>query len=261
MSDLTITTQLDCNYYNVLGVKLAAVQIPDVISRIEQWIDEGARGKYIALANVHMVMEAVHRKEFAAVLAKADLVAPDGMPLLWSAKQQGRSLKRRVYGPDLLFEFCRTTQTRQYRHFFYGGAPGIAEKMVKNLQKELELNCVGTLSPPFRDLEQSEEHEIIQTINAAQPDIVWVCLGCPKQERWMHDHAKSITAAAMIGVGQAFNIAAGALPQAPAFMREHGLEWLFRLCIEPRRLWRRYLIYNTAFIYYSFLQRFGLRHF
>jgi len=260
MSDLTITRP-DCSFYNVLGVKLAAVQIPDVITLIEQWIEEGVRGKYIALANVHMVMEAVHRKEFAEVLAKADLVVPDGMPLLWSAKQQGLSLPRRVYGPDLLIDFCRTTQARQYRHFFYGGAPGVAEKMVENLQNKFDLDCVGILSPPFRNLEDSEEYEIIQKINAAQPDIVWVCLGCPKQERWMHNHARSITAAALIGVGQAFNIAAGTLPQAPAFMREHGLEWLFRLCVEPRRLWRRYLIYNTEFIFCKLLQRFGLRHF
>ena len=247
--------------FTVLGVHVAAVQIPDVISLIERWIASGTRGKYIALANVHMIMEAVHSRDFAEVLANADLVAPDGMPLIWSAKQQGIRLHRRVYGPDLLIDFCRSTENRNYRHFFFGGEPGVAEKMVRNLQKKFALNCVGTLSPPFRKVDKDEDRDIVETINAAHPDILWVCLGCPKQERWMYEHRADINAAVMVGVGQAFDIYAGTVKQAPSFMRENGLEWLFRLGHEPKRLWRRYFIYNTKFIYYQLLQRLRLRYF
>jgi N-acetylglucosaminyldiphosphoundecaprenol N-acetyl-beta-D-mannosaminyltransferase len=247
--------------FNVLGVEIAAVQIPDVISLVEHWIASGARGKYVAAANVHMVIEATQDRSFATVLEGASLVAPDGMPLIWAGRMHGHSLERRVYGPDLMIEFLRQTQDKNYRHFFYGGAPGVADKLVSNLQSTLRLNCVGTLSPPFRKLSPQEDGELVHAINSVRPDVVWVCLGCPKQERWMHDHADSISAPVMIGVGQAFDIYAGTLRQAPAFMRDRGLEWLFRLCIEPRRLWRRYLVYNTKFLFYSLLQRFGLRRF
>jgi len=247
--------------YSVLGLKVDAVQIPDTIDIIEHWIVSGAQGNYIVAANVHMIIEAIQDRSFAVVLERANLVAPDGMPLVWAARQRGFSLARRVYGPDLMLEFIRRTQDRNYRHFFYGGAPGVAERLVANLQSKLAFNSVGVLSPPFRKLTPEEDAAIVRSINSTKPDIVWVCLGCPKQERWMHEHADSIEAAAMIGVGQAFDIYAGTLGQAPAFMREHGLEWLFRLCIEPRRLWRRYLVYNSKFVFYSFLQHFGLRHF
>lgn len=255
------STNLGATYskFDVLGVKVAAVQIPDVISLVEQWISEGARGKFIAVANVHMVIEATQDRSFAAVLERASLVVPDGMPLIWAGRMHGHALERRVYGPDLMFEFLRQTQDRNYRHFFYGGAEGVAEKLVNNLQASMALNCAGSLAPPFRKVTAEEETEIIRSINSAQPDVVWVCLGCPKQEKWMQEHADSISAPVMIGVGQAFDIYAGTLRQAPAFMREHGLEWLFRLCIEPRRLWRRYLVYNTEFLFYSFLQSLGLR--
>lgn len=247
--------------FAVLGVKIDSVQISDAICIIEDWIASGARGKYVAAANVHMIVEAVQNQSFASVLANAGLVVPDGMPLIWLGRRQGYSLPKRVYGPELMFEFFRRTKDRQYRHFFYGGAPGVAEKLVENVRSSVNINCVGILSPPFRTLSPDEDEALVKTINSARPDVVWVCLGCPKQERWMYDHSISIRAPAMIGVGQAFDIYAGNLRQAPTVMRENGLEWFFRLCIEPRRLWRRYLIYNSKFVYYNLLQGLGLRSF
>src|SRR5215475_10155121 len=144
-------------HFSVLGTQIDSLQIPDVISVIEDWIAAGARGKYVAAANVHMVIEAVQNRAFASVLANADLVVPDGMPLIWMGRRQGHPLERRVYGPELMFEFLRQTEKRNYRHFFYGGAPGIADKLVENLRSNFELNCVGTLSPPFRPVSTAED--------------------------------------------------------------------------------------------------------
>jgi N-acetylglucosaminyldiphosphoundecaprenol N-acetyl-beta-D-mannosaminyltransferase len=248
-------------HFSVLGVDVDALQIPDVTSVLESWIASGVRGKYVAAANVHMIIEAVQSRDFARVLSEAALVVPDGMPLIWLGRRSGHSLPRRVYGPDLMIEFLRDTQDRDYRHFFFGGVPGIAETLVRNLQSQVRLNCVGTNSPPFRPLSSEEDRQLVSEINSAKPDIVWVCLGCPKQERWMFEHREKIEAAAMVGVGQAFDIYAGNLRQAPAFLRNNGLEWLFRLCIEPRRLWRRYLVYNSKFIFYNLLESLQLRRF
>jgi N-acetylglucosaminyldiphosphoundecaprenol N-acetyl-beta-D-mannosaminyltransferase len=247
--------------FAVLGVDIDALQIPDAIARMVDLIALGARGKYVAAANVHMIIEAVHNPGFKDVLKNAEMVVPDGMPLVWRGRQQGVQLPRRVYGPELMFEFCRTTQSKGYRHFFFGGAPGVAEKLVDSLRTQMRIDCVGTLSPPFKPTSPAENMTFIDQINAARPDVLWVCLGCPKQERWMYEHRELLNVPVMVGVGQAFDIYAGTLRQAPALMRENGLEWLFRLCIEPRRLWRRYLIYNSRFLYYSTLERCGARKF
>jgi N-acetylglucosaminyldiphosphoundecaprenol N-acetyl-beta-D-mannosaminyltransferase len=247
--------------YAVLGVDIDAVQIPTAIVTMESWIDSGVRGKYVAAANVHMIIEAVRNADFKMILQNAGMVVPDGMPLIWRGRRQGFELPRRVYGPDLMYEFCRSTQDKDYRHFFYGGAPGVAEKLVESLRSQVRINSAGTISPPFKSLSAAEDAALVDQINAAHPDILWVCLGCPKQERWMYEHRNVLNVPVMVGVGQAFDIYAGTLRQAPAFMRENGLEWLFRLCIEPRRLWRRYLLYNSRFLYYSALERCGARKF
>ena len=247
--------------FAVLGIEIDAVQIPNAISTMKRWVASGERGKYVAAANVHMIIEAVRNSSFKEILEGADLVVPDGMPLVWRGRRHGFDLPRRVYGPELMFEFCRATQDENYRHFFFGGAPGVADKLVDNLRSQLRLTSVGTLSPPFGALSAGEDAAMVEQINAARPDILWVCLGCPKQERWMYEHRAVLQVPVMVGVGQAFDIYAGSLPQAPPIMRENGLEWLFRLCIEPRRLWRRYLLYNSRFLYYSALERCGVRRF
>ena len=241
-------------YFEVLGVRFASVQIPDVIRQVEEWISAECQTHCITVSNVHSVVESQNYPEFKDVLNGSDLNVPDGMPIIWAGRSQGHSLPRRVYGPDLFAEFCYETQMKPYRHFFYGGAPDVLVTLIENLKGKFPgLDVAGSYSPPFRTLTPEEDMQVIEMINAAAVDVLWVGLGCPKQEFWMWSHRESIHAPAIIGIGQAFNIYAGRVRQAPKWMRERGLEWLFRLISEPRRLWRRYLVYNTEFIFRMFL--------
>jgi N-acetylglucosaminyldiphosphoundecaprenol N-acetyl-beta-D-mannosaminyltransferase len=241
--------------FEVLGVPFAAVQIPDVIRQVEKWITNGRQTHYITVSNVHSVVESQHDPRFKETLKHADLNVPDGMPIVWLGRSRGHNLPRRVYGPDLFNEFCRDTQGKRYRHFFYGGAPDVAEALAHNVKEKFPgSQVVGYYSPPFRALTSREDLQVIDAINAAEPDVLWIGLGCPKQEFWMHEHLESLQVPAIIGIGQAFDIYAGKLRQAPQWMRESGLEWLFRLLLEPRRLWRRYLVYNTQFIFRLLLE-------
>jgi N-acetylglucosaminyldiphosphoundecaprenol N-acetyl-beta-D-mannosaminyltransferase len=217
---------------------------------MRQWIEERQRCHAIAVTGMHGVMEAQHERAFKEVLNAADAVVPDGMPLVWLGRLRGLSLRRRVYGPELMMSFCEQTVKEGYRHFFYGGAPGVPEKLAGTLQGKLAgLQVAGTYSPPYRAVTQEEDEQIVATINATAPDIVWVGLGTPKQEIWMHEHRERLRASVLVGVGAAFDIHAGTKSQAPVWMQEHGLEWLFRLAQEPGRLWRRYLVYGSEFIF------------
>jgi N-acetylglucosaminyldiphosphoundecaprenol N-acetyl-beta-D-mannosaminyltransferase len=237
--------------FAVLGVPLKAVQIPELITQMEQWIEGGDHGHCITFANVHVVMEARRDPAFYRILMdESTFSVPDGMPLIWSGRMQGYDLKRRVYGPDLMHDFCGATAARGYRHFFYGGAPGVPELLVANLRRQNEgTKIVGTYSPPFRPLTMEEDDEVVAMINASQPDILWLGLGCPKQEKWAFEHHSRLHVPVIASVGQAFDIHSGHTRQAPAWMREGGLEWMYRLMTNPRRLWKRYLIYNSQFIF------------
>lgn len=246
--------------FPVLGVPVAAVQIPQVISQIHTWIRNGDGCHYIAVTGMHGVTEAQHDPTFKRVLGSAGLVVPDGMPLVWLARLKGHSLRRRVYGPELMDAFCAQRTAQGYRHFLYGGAPGVPEKLAAALrEKHPGLNVVGMLSPPFRSLSCEEDEYLVAQINEAHPDVVWVGLSTPKQERWMFDHRDRLNAAVLVGVGAAFDFGAGLKEQAPPWMRERGLEWLFRLSREPQRLWRRYLIYGSKFMFWVALEQLGIR--
>lgn len=241
-------------------MNIDAVQIPDVIEQMEEWIFERNGCRFISVTNVHVVMEAHHQISFKKVVNSADLVVPDGAPLVWLGRFRGYRLRQRVYGPDLFWTFCRETHEKGYTHFFYGGAPGVAEKLSESLRKVFpSLKVVGTYSPPFRPLLDEEDAQIVKMINQAAPSVLWVGLGCPKQERWMFEHRDRLNVSVMAGIGQAFDICSGRVRQAPGWMRAHGLEWFFRFLQEPRRLWRRYLIYNTQFLCCLFLETLGLR--
>jgi len=236
-------------YFDILGVRFAAVQIPDVIRRIEMWIKCDRRAHYITVSNVHGVVESQHDMQVMEALNRSDLNVPDGMPIVWLGRCSGQRLHRRVYGPELFIDFCHKTQGEGYRHFFYGGAPEVVKMLVANLKERCPgIKIAGYYSPPFRALSAEEDEHIIKLINESQADVLWIGLGCPKQELWMYAHRQKISVPAAIGVGQAFNIYAGSVSQAPRWMREHGLEWLFRLLQEPKRLGRRYLVYNTEFL-------------
>ena len=246
--------------FKVLGVRVDAVQIPDVIAKVEGWIAERGPSRYIAVTGMHGVSEAQRDVNFRKVLRAADLVVCDGMPLVWLGRWHGYPLKRRVYGPELTETFCAATGNK-YRHFFYGGAPGVADALAESLQQRHGIRIAGTYCPPFRPLTEAEDRDLVKLIEAAEADIVWVGLSTPKQETWMYDHRDKLSAPAMFGIGAAFDLNTGRLRQAPAWMRENGLEWLFRLGAEPKRLWRRYILSGSVFVWNVSLELLGLKAF
>lgn len=248
--------------FQVLGVRVNALQIPSVIAEMEKWIARRDGCHFIAVTGMHGITEAQHDSHFKVILNSADLVVPDGMPLVWLGRVQGYGLRRRVYGPELMVSFLHATLKKGYRHFFYGGAFGVAEQLSVTLLNTFPgLRSVGTYSPPFRPLTSEENEQIVETINNTAADVLWVGLSTPKQERWMHEHRKSLKVPVVVGVGAAFDFHSGTKRQAPPWMREHGLEWLFRLGQEPRRLWRRYLVDGTQFLFWVALEQLGLRKF
>ena len=246
----------------LLGVRVHMVQIPDVIEQMECWIRERGNSHFTAVTGMHGVTEAQNDSSFKTILNSANLVVPDGMSLIWLSRIRGYVLKRRVYGPELMLAFCEQTAHRGYRHFLYGGAPGVPEQLAETLTRRFPgLKIAGTYSPPYRPLTVEEESEISGAINGSGADVLWVGLSTPKQERWMYAHRNCLNVPVMVGVGAAFDLNTGRIRQAPPWMRENGLEWLFRLLQEPRRLWRRYLIHGWKFAWYVSLELFGLKRF
>lgn len=255
-------SQREAASFGVLGVRVDAVQIPEVMSRMEEWIRQHGTCRYIAVTDMHSLMQAQHAASFKKILDNADLLVPDGFPLVWLGRRKGFPLRRRVYGPELMERFCQETATKGYRHFFYGGAPGVAEHLSAQLSARFcGLQAAGAYCPPYRPLTEAEDEEEVSLINETHADIVWVGLGAPKQERWMAEHQSRLNAPLLIGVGAAFDFHTGRVAQAPQWMRDHGLEWLFRLSREPRRLWRRYLICGTQFVALVLLESLGLKKF
>lgn len=246
--------------FQILGLPVAAMQIPDVIEQMKEWIAGRERCHSVAFTGLHGVSESNKQTEFKRVLKSADLVVADGMPLVWLGRLRGHPLRRRVYGPELLETFCRETGA-QYRHFFYGGAPGVAEGLARSLQERFHILVAGTYSPPFRDVTEAEDRAIMDRVRQTAPDVLWVGLSTPKQERWMHEHRARLGVPVLLGVGAAFDICSGKLRQAPVWMRESGLEWLFRLSVEPRRLWKRYLVTIPSVLWKISFEIIGLKRF
>ncbi len=249
----------DC--YLVLGVRVDAVQIDDAIATLETWIAERRGCRYVAVTGMHGISEARRDPGFRAALNEAGLVVADGMPLVWLGRLRGKkNMRRRVYGPELMIEFCRRTAPRGYRHFFYGGKPGVAEELAAHLRQRCPgLNIVGTYTPPFRALTAEEQRAFAAVLQRSAPDVLWVGLSTPKQERWMQEASRRLDVPVLLGVGAAFDILSGRSRQAPRWMREHGLEWLFRLGQEPRRLWRRYLLHGPVFVASVLIEELRLR--
>jgi len=246
---------------NVLGVGVSAINMAQALDRIDTWIPDGD-SQYVCITGVHGVMECQRDTALRDIHNAAGMVTPDGMPLVWFSKLKGRKWVERVYGPDLMLACCEHSLSKNYRHYLYGGAEGVPERLASRLSERFPgLSIVGTYSPPFRAATREEDDQIVQQINACDPDIVWVGLSTPKQERWMHEHVGRLTAAVLIGVGAAFDFHAGLKPQAPRWLQRSGFEWLFRLATEPRRLWQRYLVNNPLFIAKILLQALGARRY
>jgi N-acetylglucosaminyldiphosphoundecaprenol N-acetyl-beta-D-mannosaminyltransferase len=223
------------------------------------WIDNDQRD-YVVVCPVHSVMVGQSDPGYRAIVNRAGMVTPDGMPLVFLSRRMGYHDVERVYGPDLMLAFSELAAERGFRNYYYGGAEGVPETLAEALTARFPgLEVVGTYSPPFRDLTEEEDQAIIDAINEAKPDIVWIGLGSPKQDAWMAEHRARLNAPVLIGVGAAFDFLSGRKRQAPRWMQRNGLEWFYRLVHEPRRLWRRYLINNSLFIYFMLLQLIGLR--
>ena len=233
---------------NILGVGISPITMQDALDRISTWIENGAR-QYVSVCVVHTIMECQYSETMRRAVNGAGMATPDGMPLVWLGKWKSQFKVSRVYGPDLMLALCQLSITRGYSHYFYGGASGVPELLAQKLTHRFPgLKIAGTYSPPFRPLTPEEDAHIIEQINQSKPDIVWVGLGTPKQDLWMAAHRQQLTAPVLIGVGAAFDFHTGRIPQAPTWMQQAGLEWLFRLWQEPKRLWYRYLVYNPLFV-------------
>lgn len=246
---------------NVLGVGVSAVNMQMTVDTIDTWI-RNREQHYVCITGVHGVIESQRDKVLQRIHNASGMTTPDGMPLVWLSHLSGQKHVSRVYGPDLMLAVCEVSVERGYRHFFYGGAEDVPETLANRLASRFPgLQVVGSYSPPFRPLSPDEDEAIVQKINEARPDIIWIGLSTPKQERWMAEHVGRLSAPVMIGVGAAFDFHSGRKKQAPRWMQRSGLEWLFRLLTEPRRLWKRYLINNPLFVVLVILQLLRLRQF
>lgn len=239
----------------VCGVKISATSYAEVADICSAWIDQKRRGvssdpsPYICVTSVHGVMEARQDAELRHILNRAAIATPDGMPLVWALRSLGRKSQQRVYGPNLMLTLCERAAREQHRIFLYGSTDTVLRSLVEKLQiKYSRIRITGTYSPPFRPLTAEEETEVRRQILASAADIVFVGISTPKQEKWMARQQQHLPGVIMIGVGAAFDFHAGKVKQAPAWMQNRGLEWLFRLCTEPRRLWRRYILVTPRFL-------------
>lgn len=244
----------------ILGMRVDPLSYEEATEKVLTWAVAG-ESRYVCVANVHMTMEAYDAPDFCRIVNAADLVTPDGMPLVWMLRRLGVPDQERVYGPELTLRVCEAAAREGIPVGFYGGRPEALEGLVRNLKARFPgLKVAYAYSPPFRPLTPEEDARIVEEINASGARILFVGLGCPKQERWMAEH-KGRVQAVMLGVGAAFDFHAGRVRQAPVWMQRAGLEWLFRLGQEPRRLWRRYLKHNPRFLLLAFLQLTGMRRF
>lgn len=241
----------------ILGVQISAINMELALKQIETWLAERS-SNYICVAPAHSIMECVNDPTLLPIFNGAGMVTPDGMAVVWLLKLKGHKQVSRVYGPDLLLAACEHGLTKGYRHYFYGGAPGVAEKLVEKLSERFPgLQVAGMIAPPFRSLSPEEDQDIVGQINVARADIVWVALGSPRQEIWMHSHLGKVNAPLMVGVGAAFDFLSGNKSQAPLWIQRNGLEWLFRFASEPARLWSRYRQY-PKFILLAIAESLGL---
>ena len=246
---------------NVLGVGVSALNLDSALSEIARALSIRTKG-YVCVTGVHGVSEAQRDPHLRAILNRAFLNTPDGMPMVWVGKLQGFRAMDRVYGPDLMLLVCRHAAERGYTHFLYGGGPGVAGELKRRLESRFpQIKVVGAYTPPFLPLNPDESEELVRRVREARPDIFWVGLSTPKQEKFMAEYWEKLDATLMFGVGAAFDFHAGRVRQAPRWMQRGGLEWFFRLCCEPRRLWRRYLRNNPLFAFRIACQFAGLRRY
>ncbi len=235
---------------SLLGVHVSCVNLDSAIQQICAWVAEKQRG-YVCVAPVATLVDARRDPAYAKAVNGAAMITPDGMPVVWLARLRGGGPVGRTYGPDLMRGLCQKGQKLGLKHFFYGGS----EDTLKLLQHKLlgscpDLRVAGAYAPGHHPEAWQEQKDVLDLINQSGADIVWVGLGSPKQDFWLALNRPLLEAPVLIGAGAAFDFCSGAKVQAPRWIQQNGLEWLFRLCCEPRRLWKRYLIGNSLFVMY-----------
>ena len=247
---------------NILGVGVHAVDMLRAIHLIDSALSQGKRG-YVCVTGVHGIMEAQKDTDFEAILNHSLLTTPDGMPTVWIGRLKGFSQMRQVTGPNFMLRVCELSVAKGYTHFFYGGVEGVADQLKSELTRRFPgLNVVGTYTPPFRPLSVAEECELTSQVARLKPDLFWIGLSTPKQERFMAQFLPLLPEAKVfLGVGAAFDFLTGRVKQAPRWMMRSGLEWFFRLSQEPKRLWRRYAVYNPLFVWRAAGQLLGWRNY
>ena len=233
---------------SILGVDIAAIDMDWLLAFTKAHVKK-LSGDYICVSNVHTTVTAWKDEAYRAVQNGGILAIPDGGPLSSTGRKRGFAKMRRVTGPDYMLKTIALGLPQGWRHYFYGSTPETLEKMEKALREEYpDIQIAGMYSPPFRALSAEEDGAIVEKINEAAPDFVWVGLGAPKQEIWMHDHQGRVQGL-MVGVGAAFDYTAGNISRAPQWMQKHNLEWLYRLMQDPKRLFKRYFVTNTTYIF------------
>lgn len=253
----------------VLGVGVSVTSYEEVVSFCRTWVGEYGnpgpprieeqRARCICATSVHGIVTAFRTAEFRQVLNLADIVTPDGMPVVWALRSFGAKHQKRVYGPALMLKLCQLAAREGHRVFLYGGHADTLGKLTTNLKALCPgLIVAGSYSPPFRELTAGEDADSIDMIRRTGTQILFVGIGAPKQERWMAKHCRLLPGSVMIGVGAAFDFYAGSIRQAPAWMQNAGLEWFFRLCSEPARLWKRYILETPMFLPLWAMQKVGI---
>lgn len=234
---------------DILGVEVSAVGMDDVCAAVERWIERGER-RYVCVTGVHGIMESRRDERLRRIHNESGLTVPDGMPTVWAGRYVGAQEIDRVYGPEMMLAICERAARRGWRSFFYGGGPGTAERLERTMRERFPgLETAGAYTPPFGEPTREQDREATEAIDASGADLVWVGLSTPRQERWMAEHVERLTRpCVLLGVGAAFDVNAGLRRDAPRWVGRLGMQWLYRLAQEPRRLWRRYLVNNPAFV-------------
>jgi len=240
----------------VISSPIDVVSWDEALTRVSAW-SHAHESRVVCFCNVHSVITAREDHEFAQTVANCDLASPDGAPVAWMLRRLGYKGQQRINGPDFMWKYCALAEEEGQRVFFYGNTQDTLVQLKARLENSFpELKIAGMISPPFRPLTDEEDSAMVEKINSSGAEIVFVSLGCPKQEKWMAAH-KDMIYAVMLGVGAAFDFHAGTVQRAPSWMRRFALEWVHRLCSEPKRLWKRYLSTNTLFVLEAFLQLLG----
>ena len=241
--------------FNLIGTKINLLSHEQILKQMSQWVCTRSTGHIVVVANTHVVMESRQNPALGEALAAASLVIPDGMPIVIAARSRGYPLRARADGPGLMLKALTRENCQAWRHYFYGGKPEVLSALRQRYPKA---QIAGVYAPPFCPLTAEEDVRVVEEINSSRADVLWVGLGCPKQELWMFEHANRLQVPVMLGVGQAFDILAGVKKRAPHWMCALGLEWLYRLISEPRRLWKRYLLNNPWFVWLYLREQAGL---